>query len=358
MQQTEILLELLRAGVLDCQPEMPQGVEIDWDALMDNASNHNILAWVWDGICKLPLEQQPPRQQRINWGLSAQEVWDAYYHRKKVLEEMVGICRENNVRLLLLKGIGVSEVYPKPQSRPSGDIDIYLFEDYEKGVELFGEQLLDGSKLHDEFLFKGVLVENHKMFIFPNTSVKKRVGTHLMNSLDKIVLSPNGYYTFAPLDNLAYLMMHAFNHIRFVSDEGLYTLKSIVDLVVFFNTYRSTFVPKEVFSLMQRLGLSKPFELVVFFTEWFLHVECASYHQNLIPKDDLEVIYGLFIKDGLTISLPKEDSLRNRSKKLWNRYHEYQVIYRYLPRHKTKIFAVTMNKQLSMIVDSLFKRRK
>ena len=57
-------------------------------------------------------------------GLSTQEVWDAYYSRKEVLGEMVVQCKENNVKLLLLNGIGVSEIYPRPQSRPSGDIYI------------------------------------------------------------------------------------------------------------------------------------------------------------------------------------------------------------------------------------------
>ena len=114
MRQTEVLLELLRAAVLDQQPSIPKEVVIDWDALMDNASSHNVLAWVWDSVCKLPVEQQPPRQQRINWGLSAQEIWDAYFYQKKVLNEMLVACQKNNIRLLLLKGIGVSAIYPKP----------------------------------------------------------------------------------------------------------------------------------------------------------------------------------------------------------------------------------------------------
>lgn len=355
MQQTSVLFELLRAGVLDCQPQLPQDISINWDALMDDVSNHNILAWVWDGICKLPLEQQPPRQQRINWGLSAQEIWDAYYRRKKVINEMVSICNDNDVRLMILKGIGLSEIYPKPQSRPSGDIDIYLFNKFEKGKELFGEEVLEGTVLHDKYHYKGILVENHKMFIYPNTPVKKLVGAHLLNSLDRVILSPNGYYTFAPMDNMAYLMMHAFNHIRFVSDDGLYSLKSIVDLVVFFNTYRNSFSPNEVIGLMHKLGLAKPFELVVYFTEWLLKVECAEFHQGLIPEDDLKVIKDLIMNNGLAMAIPHTDSCLVQSKKLWERYRIYRIIYRYLPRHKTNIFATTLRKQFAILFQKLRK---
>ena len=69
MHQAEVLLELLRAAVLDRQPSFPKEVVIDWDVLMDNASSHTVLAWVWDSVCKLPVEQQPLRQQRINCGV-------------------------------------------------------------------------------------------------------------------------------------------------------------------------------------------------------------------------------------------------------------------------------------------------
>ena len=80
-------------------------------------------------------------------------------------------------------------------------IYIFLFDDFDKGKELFGEHEERGTVLHDKYYFKGILIENHKMFVYPNTSVKKLVGQHLLNALDKIVLTSGGYYTFAPLDN-------------------------------------------------------------------------------------------------------------------------------------------------------------
>lgn len=349
MRQTEVLLELLKAAVLNQQPSIPKEVVIDWDALMDNASSHNVLAWVWDSVCKLPVEQQPPRQQRINWGLSAQEVWDAYYYRKEVLGEMVARCIENNVKLLLLKGMGVSEIYPRPQSRPSGDIDIFLFDDFDKGKELFGEHEEHGTVLHDKYYFKGILIENHKMFIYPNTPVKILVGQHLLNALDKIVLTSSGYYTFAPLDNFVYLMMHALNHINFTSNKGLYSLKSITDLVVFFHTYRPVFTPNEVLELMKKLHLEKSFEVIIYFTEWLLKEDCSAYRIGLIRSKDLEIIRTLFVQEGLAIEVSESDSFWKQSWQVWQRYHKYKAIYKYLPKHKKSILWETMKLQLHII---------
>ena len=79
----EYMIALLRYGVLDEKPTILQpSSQVDWDRMMDIASAQGILAWVWDGICKLPKEFRPPRQQAINWGLSAQEIWDRHNMQK------------------------------------------------------------------------------------------------------------------------------------------------------------------------------------------------------------------------------------------------------------------------------------
>ena len=89
---TGLMFEFVRAAVLERGPVIPQDVEIDWNRLMDISTEQGLIAWVWDGICKLPLERLPPRQYRINWGMSAQEIWDRYWQQKKVLREMVEVC--------------------------------------------------------------------------------------------------------------------------------------------------------------------------------------------------------------------------------------------------------------------------
>ena len=90
---TEMMLEFVRAAVLEREPKIPFNVAIDWDKLMDVSTEQGLIAWVWDGICRLPQEQQPPRQQRINWGLSAQEIWQRYVQQKEVLAEIVEVLQ-------------------------------------------------------------------------------------------------------------------------------------------------------------------------------------------------------------------------------------------------------------------------
>ena len=168
MINSEIIMELMRAAVLDRSPKLPADFSINWDELMDYCAPQGILAWVWDSVCKLPQSQKPPRMQSINWALSAQEIWDTSEKQENVLKQIIEKCNNNHIRVLLLKGIGLSNLYPKPESRSCGDIDIYLFGDYEKGNMILGNNHFDETALHSELIYDGVTVENHKMLIFPN----------------------------------------------------------------------------------------------------------------------------------------------------------------------------------------------
>lgn len=357
MKQTEILLELVRAAVLDAPPAIPKDVKVDWNALMDSAAGHKVLAWVWDSICRLPAEQQPSRQERINWGLSAQEIWDSYYSQKKVLEDMISVCNKEGIRLLLLKGLGVSAIYPKPESRPSGDIDIFLFDDFEKGKELFGAFYLGTTILHDKYCYKGVRIENHKMFVHPDFYGGRLAGDYLLKKASsQIVVSTGGYYTFSPLDNYVYLMVHALNHVQYSESNCLFPLRSFVDLAVFIYHYKSELPSQTVAQLFKQLHLEKSFDLVLYFSEWLLNVELTSYHLGLISNHDMNMIRHFFLSDGLTMVIPENESFRVRSRLLWKRFCVYRVIFRYLPKYNRNLLIVHIRGQLRIIRECFFNR--
>lgn len=294
MNQCEIMLELLRVAVLDKEPSLPENQVIDWDGLMDIAAAQNVLAWVWDGICKLPQAQRPPRLQNINWGLSAQEVWDKYQLQSRVLEKMVATCTENGIRLLLLKGIGLSRLYPKPESRPSSDIDIYLFDDYEKGNQLFTGHYVDRIDKHATFLIDGVLIENHYYFFEPNTEQKKGIIQYLNSSLDDVRLTNYGYYVLPPMAECVFLTLHTLKHF---TEETLLPIRNIVDFAMYLHVYRSSLNPKSCFDLMSELGLEKGFEMLVCMSEVIMGLDYSDYNYHKLPANDVEAIKHLLVSD-------------------------------------------------------------
>ena len=352
---TEMMLEFVRSAVLEREPKIPFDVAIDWDKLMDFSTEQGLIAWVWDGICRLPQEQQPPRQHRINWGLSAQEIWERYTHQKEVLAEMLEICKQNDMRLLLMKGIGLSELFPKPQSRPSGDIDIFLFDDFEKGNRLFSDRDCPETELHTSFTYKGIEIENHKIFVYNNSKVKGLVGEYVFNHVNDAIKTDAGYYILPPLPNLAYLLMHALNHVNYESEDTILSIRNILDLGVFVRHYKEQLPPNDVYQTLKKLKLDKSFELIVYLSEWLLGIEFNEYHIGLVKQKDVVAIRSLFLKKGFSVPIVNRRNLWQYSCALWKRYRVLKPISKYIPKKpKCGLLRVTVHRQKSVLIRRLF----
>lgn len=283
-QQTEVMFELLRAAVFDRTPVLPTNTHVDWDSLMDQASEQGILAWVYDSIGRLPQEQRPSRIEYINFGLSAQEIWTRYDRQEKLLNYLLEVCRQHNMRLLLLKGISLAQLYPKPQSRPCGDLDIYLFEDYEKFNQLFADKLDPNQPTiqHDRHLyFDDVLVENHNNFYDPTTPQRKRIIEFLYSTLDDARLTPYGYYTLNPIGDFIFITSHTMKH--FYNDNFI-AMRSVTDFAMFLNTYRNQLPPKECFQVLDRLDMSHGFEVLMLSAKLLLGIDFEEYNRGLLSS--------------------------------------------------------------------------
>lgn len=293
--QVDIMLELVRAAVLEREPVIPQNIAIDWDRLLDISAEQGLLALVWDGICRQPAELQPSRQQRINWGLSAQEICDTYDHQKSVLQNMVKACEQEGVKLLVFKGISLSLLYPNPASRPAGDIDIFLFGDYSKGNGILANNKIDheNSKC-SEFHYQGVKIENHRHF-FPRTYKKYFcIDAYLNSTLDEVEKTSDGYYVFSSLANLVLNVVHAVTHIVNTTDPLL--IRSVLDIAMILNKEESGFTPTECKKLMLQLGIDRSFDLLVRASEWILNIDLSRYYIKEVPTLDLNSFKGLLVR--------------------------------------------------------------
>ena len=85
------------------------------------------------------------------------------------MREVTDLWASKDCRVVLMKGLANGLYYPNPTHRNPGDIDCYLFGDYEKGNRIAlesGAHLNKEWYKHSEILYKGVLFENHR-FIIP-----------------------------------------------------------------------------------------------------------------------------------------------------------------------------------------------
>lgn len=350
----DVMFELLRAGVFGCDPNISDDMEVDWDALMVTASDQGLLGWVWDGICKLPADQKPSRLQLINWGLSAQEIRSRYEKQCMAINDLVQMCDQSGMRMLLLKGKGLANLFPNPSARPSGDVDVYFFDDFEKANRLLGGEGCIEHHLHTSCDYKGAHIEIHNIFVYPNSRVKKRVGEYLLEEVKNAELTAEGFYIFQPLPNLVYLLMHGLNHISYELDSTIFPIKIIVDLAMFIKTYQSQLPSHKAYALMDVFGLEKSFELMVYMSEWLLNVDLSIYHKGLIDKRDLCKIKDMLMNRGLVSPIPKGLPIFKQSKSYWIRYRELKSIAKYVPKKpRCGLFRVTWKLQCSLIIRRL-----
>lgn len=293
---SEIMLELVRAAVLDRKPSVSIGAEIDWDQLMSVSAKHDVLAWVWDGVCKLPETMQPNRLQKINWGLSAQEVWDNYWYHKKVLSSIIEICNRNDIRLLLLKGVGLSKMYPKPESRLSNDIDIFLYDDYEKGNMLLADNTFYFGGKHAVFNYSGVTIENHQNFFIHGSKIQKRVDDFLLGSAGESELCEDGYYELPKVPGLVYLLLHSMVHMN--NPRERLTLRNIVDFSCYLHYHKHDLNPCQCGKIMKQLGLEKGFDLFLQLSSWFIKEDFSHYRSELsVNSQDVGNAVNLILAD-------------------------------------------------------------
>lgn len=329
-----IMLELTRSAVLERDPIIPNYIDIDWDKLMDLASSHGLIAWVWDGICKLPLEQQPSRIQRINWGLSAQEIWSTYDYQKSVIKEIIDVCGQNDMRVLLLKGIGLSEIYPNPPSRPSGDIDIYLFGDFEKGNKILANDNYVFTNKHATFVYKGVKIENHQNFFYHGTRLQIDVDHYLFSASLESRMSKDGYFVLPKESGLVHLLLHTMVHIN--NPEEPVAFKNLVDLACYLYFNIDKLDPKQCGRAMRKLRLEKAFDLYLQVSEWVLSIDLSQYRNELLSKSkDLDNVISLLLNDTLRCPLFDNHSFAMQLKQRLSYYHNTKWRYNYLSNWRT-----------------------
>jgi len=214
--------------------------DIDWDSLVNLAARQGVLCVARDGLVQMP---GISRELLIRWELSVQKLEARNKKQRAVIKELVSLFNENGIEMLLLKGIGLSELYPIPIHRECGDIDIFLFGDYEKGnkvIEDLGIEVeREGSK-HSKFYFKGVPVENHKTFLNVEfTQTDKNLEKYLHETLteqgyDTIII--DGVKVRIPVPDFTAIFLTRHNITHFLAS-GL-VLRHFCDLALFFEQNR------------------------------------------------------------------------------------------------------------------------
>ena len=178
----KMLFALLRAAIHQHEVEADcfwKASEKDWRECYSIAVRQGVAALAWAGIERLPADFTPPLNVKLSWALKESEQTAKYRKHCLAASEMTKLLAEHGIAAVVLKGVGLSRLYPVPAHREGGDIDIYTYSAdkarmtdeqanqladklmYERGA-IMGDQQF---KKHSQCGFNGVTVENHRMFL-------------------------------------------------------------------------------------------------------------------------------------------------------------------------------------------------
>lgn len=140
----------------------------DWQAIGANAARHGLMAVVVDGIGFQ--KALPPRELMLQWvGQVLQGYEMPYRLYLRAVASLARIYNAHGFKMMVLKGYACSLNWPKPEHRPCGDIDIWLFGKQKAADAMLTKEagvVVDTTHHHHTvFDWEGFTVENHYDFV-------------------------------------------------------------------------------------------------------------------------------------------------------------------------------------------------
>ena len=249
------LCHLLRISLgMSPADDFPQLSEEQWKALNDASIKQTVLGIAWGGIEKLPLEKQPPRRMKLQWLADTNEIKRRNEWMDKACVAVIKKLDKVGLHGVILKGQAVAQLYPTPEYRSPGDIDVLvslcspimendklLFvqsPDIDKTVKDVKDRLKSVGKgdigktvyHHIEWHFSDVAIEVHlrpMQFNDPFTNMRFQQWAKRF-FLDDAVTLPTPNVEF----NIIFLLSHLYHHLLF---EGV-GLRQVCDYAVLLHT--------------------------------------------------------------------------------------------------------------------------
>lgn len=250
----KIFLRLVRLGI---GHEPVDGLQltlhgpIDWEAVFALAERQGLSAVVADGIDWLKvhgggstaiLPPKPVMLQLIGSVLQNYEYRHELYRR--AIAELAGFYNSHGFKMMVLKGYACAMDWPKPEHRPSGDIDIWQFGQYREADAVLATEkgiTIDNSHHHHTvFYWRDFMVENHYDFINVHARRSNAKLEKIFKSLgedDSYSVKVLGEKVYIPSPNLhaLFLAKHMVSHFTGAN----ITLRQVLDWAFFFEKHSS-----------------------------------------------------------------------------------------------------------------------
>lgn len=217
---------------------------VNWREIFSRARILGVFAIVFDSFKKLSetVRLDVDDTTLFNAAAYSKSVEAKYSELQDRLLEVNSAFGDKNIRLFTFKGFQLSSMYPVPEHREFGDVDIWEDCDYAFSEDLL-HRLCNSSASEDrDHLYKGCKIENHQIFtgikpivtelITSRRDAKLRVNSILEDLIrsESQTITVKGKNLFAPSAtfNFIYLTVHSAAHF-----EKVLSLRHLTDWACF-----------------------------------------------------------------------------------------------------------------------------
>lgn len=293
----KIVLDLVELGIGHSKVcSIPKAVE--WQEVFRLAHEQGVAAVVLDGINKCfekGFNLDLDFQTKMEWIGLATQMEQQYRQYEKDLRDLAAFYLKHSIKMMVLKGYGLSKNYPVPSHRPCGDVDIYLFGEQEKADRLlrgeFGIKIDKSHHHHTVFQFQGETIENHYDFL--NVHVRpsnKRIEARLKQLANVDVNADDNIYFPSVEFNAIYLLRHCAAH--FASTEM--TVRQALDWGLFMQKNHKEINWDEYLPYLKEEGMYRFYNLLGLFCMTYLGFDASIFHglysDNLLERFSNEIL--------------------------------------------------------------------
>ena len=97
-----------------------------WEDLFAQAKKHALLGPLFDVVDDFPARLRPPLAIYARWALAVEEIEASYAAHAELSARLHETFSRGGMRACVLKGQGIAALYPRPEHRQSGDIDLWV----------------------------------------------------------------------------------------------------------------------------------------------------------------------------------------------------------------------------------------
>lgn len=248
----------------------------DWEAIQALAERQGLSAIVLDGINRIRVNGEsvkvkdawlPPKEKMLEWIGVVMQNYEFYYELyRRAIAEIAGFYNNHGFRMMVLKGYACALNWPRPEHRPCGDIDIWLFGKQRMADKVLSKELcvaIDNTHHHHTvFTWQGFTIENHYDFLNVHHHKSNQELEKFLKQLgedDSHFVDVNGERVYLPSPNLhaLFLVRHAAAH--FAATE--ITLRHLLDWGFFVEKHSKDVDWVWLLGVLGRFGMKEIFDI-------------------------------------------------------------------------------------------------